>query len=186
MTQSPQHGGVRHWVFTTSPQNLVTCLRHCVFGVDNAKYGITATRLVRPGDLVLFYVRSLRKGGTPGAPSKCQRVFLGPYRVKNSGALNPNHPAVNQWSPPGQYQVLIEIEKTTDKIGAVDVNALLNVLYFITNKARSGRGGWQDHMQFSIISIRGEDYNTIIKNLNPNHPCTDQLRRLLGTPSQCA
>ena len=171
---------IMHWIFTTSPQNLVTCLRYCVFGVDNEKYGITAKNLVKPGDLLIFYVKSLGSGIT-NAPSKCQRVFLGPYRVRSGGSENPNHPAVSEWDPRNRYGIIIEIEKPNDiNIGAVSINPILNDLYFITNKARSGHGGWQDHVQFSIISIREEDYETITRHLDTGHPCIKQLRTLIG------
>ncbi|MGC8607491.1 MAG: hypothetical protein ACP5L5_08035 [Vulcanisaeta sp.] len=174
-----------HWVFTTNPQNLVICLKYCAFGVDNEKYGITAREFVKPGDFIIFYVRSLRTS-IVNAPSKCQRVFLGPYRVRSSGLLNPNHPALMSWNPKNKFNVIIEIEKLNDfHIGAVDINLVLNNLYFITNKARSGRGGWQDHMQFSIISIREEDYVTIINHLNPGHPCIKQLREFMGNITPC-
>ncbi|GAB6947746.1 hypothetical protein JCM16161A_18760 [Vulcanisaeta sp. JCM 16161] len=155
-----------------------------MFGVDNEKYGITTRKLVKPGDFVIFYVRSLRTS-IVNTPSKCQRVFLGPYRVRSSGILSPNHPAVNEWNSKNKFNVVMEIGKGSDVIGAVDVNELLNDLLFITNKARTGRGGWQDHMQFSIISIREEDYGTIINHLNPRHPCIKQLRELMGNTTPC-
>ncbi len=176
-----------HWVFTTSPQNLITCLRYCVFGVDDEKYGITAGGdLVKPGDLMIFYVRSLRVR-IVNAPNKCQRVFLGPYRVRSSGLLRPDHPAVNEWNPKNKFNILIGIEKLNDiYIGAVGIDLVLNNPYFITNKARSGRGGWQDHMQFSIISIREEDYRAIINHLDPKHPpCIKQLKELMGDSTPC-
>ncbi len=63
-----------------------------MFGVDDEKYGITARNPpVKPSDLVIFYVRSLMVR-IVNAPNKCQRVFLGPYRVKGSDLLSPNHP----------------------------------------------------------------------------------------------
>ena len=67
---------------------------------------------------------------------------------------------------------------TNEPVGVVPVDKVLNNLLFITNKARTGRGGWQDHMQFSVISIREEDYEQLMSNRNVNHPCINQLRKL--------
>ena len=61
MVKSLRKGTVRHWVFVTTPDNLVVCLKHGVFGVDPSKYGITTQSLVRADDLFFFYVRSQRE-----------------------------------------------------------------------------------------------------------------------------
>ncbi len=51
---------VRHWVFVTTPDNLVVCLKHGVFGVDPSKYGIAAQSLIRVDDL-FFFLREVTK-----------------------------------------------------------------------------------------------------------------------------
>jgi hypothetical protein len=177
MVESLQEGMVRHWVFVTTPDNLVVCLKHGVFGVDPSKYGITAQSLVRVDDLFFFYVRSQR--GKKTSLQGCSLTFIGPFIVKSQGSNNPNHPAVNQWTPQGKFTVIIEFNHIANEpVGAIHVDKVRNNLLFITNKARTGRGGWQDHMQFSIISIREEDYELLRTNKQPNHPCINQLRKL--------
>jgi len=61
-----------------------------------------------------------------------------------------------------EFTVITEfVEAPNDPIGAVNVDHVFNDLLFITNKAKAGGGGWQDHVQFSIISIREEDYELL-------------------------
>ena len=168
---------VRHWVFVTTPDNLVVCLKHDVFGVDPSKYGITTQSLVRADDLFFFYVRSQR--GKKTSLRGCGLTFIGPFIVKSQGSNNPNHPAVNQWTPQGKFTVIIEFNHIANEpVGAIHVDKVRNNLLFITNKARTGRGGWQDHMQFSIISTREEDYELLRTKRQPDHPCINQLRKL--------
>jgi hypothetical protein len=177
MVKSLRKSTVRHWVFVTTPDNLVVCLKHGVFGVDPSKYGIAAQSLVRVDDLFFFYVRSQR--GQKTSLQDCGLTFIGPFIVKSQGSNNPNHPAVNQWTPQGKFTVIIEFKYVTNEpVGVVPVDKVLNNLLFITNKARTGRGGWQDHMQFSIISIREEDYEQLMSNRDVKHPCINQLRKL--------
>ncbi len=109
----------------------------------------------------------------------CSLTFIGPFIVKSQGSNNPNHPAVNQWTPQGKFTVIIEFNHIANEpVGAIHVYKVRNNLLFITNKARTGRGGWQDHMQFSIISIREEDYEQLMSNRDIKHPCINQLRKL--------
>jgi hypothetical protein len=195
----------RHWIFVTYPRNLLICLRHMVFGVDYSKYGYTAENLIKPGDLMIFYVgrppkmRGRRRAAkicidtpnTPISPQECLDnattilelccgglpLLLGPYMITNSGHLNPQHPAVNRWVPV-KFDTIIEFKSLGD-VGArvfKDDEQLLNKLLFITNKARTGGGGWQDHLQFSIVSIREEDYNTIISELRVNTRCIETIK----------
>jgi len=61
-----------------------------------------------------------------------------------------------------EFTVIIEFDKAPNNpVGAVNVDHVFNDLLFITNKAKAGGGGWQDHVQFSIISIREEDYELL-------------------------
>ncbi len=189
---------VRHWIFVTSPRNLLICLKHMVYGVNYNKYGFTAENLVKPGDLMIFYVR--RSPSRRRAAKMCTDIpirkcldeadtildlccgglplLLGPYMIISSGYRNPQHPAVNEWeSPkPGMFDTIIEF-KSLDNVGVrVFDQQLLNKLLFLTNKARTGKGGWQDHLQFSIVSIRDEDYDTIIRELKANTRCIDTIK----------
>lgn len=68
------------------------------------------------------------------------------------------------------YDVIVELE-TEEQIYFVESKNVLDKLLFITNRQglRGGnaRGGWTDHFQFSIISIRDEDFITLIKHGTP-------------------
>ncbi|WP_238376244.1 hypothetical protein [Vulcanisaeta sp. EB80] len=99
--------------------------------------------------------------------------------IKSPGTPNPKHSAVSEWDPAGKFTVIIEFgEVPNDPIGAVNVNDVSNDLLFITNKAKPGGGGRQDHVQFSIISIREEDYEQLMSNRDVNHPCINQSKHL--------
>ena len=124
---------VRHWVFVTTPDNLVVCLKHDVFGVDPSKYGITTQSLVRADDLFFFYVRSQR--GKKTSLRGCGLTFIGPFIVKSQGSNNPNHPAVNQWTPQGKFTVIIEFNHIANEpVGAIHVYKVRNNLLFITKR----------------------------------------------------
>ncbi|MFP3280576.1 MAG: hypothetical protein RXO76_05895 [Vulcanisaeta sp.] len=99
--------------------------------------------------------------------------------IKSPGTPNPKHSAVSEWDPAGKFTVIIEFGKVpNDPIGAVNLDDVSNDLLFITNKAKTGRGGRQDHVQFSIISIREEDYELLRTKRQPDHPCINQLKQL--------
>jgi hypothetical protein len=187
-----------------------------VFGVNYDKYGYTAEKLIKPGDLMIFYVgrppkmRGRRRAAkicidtpnTPISPQECLDnattilelccgglpLFLGPYIIISSGHRNPQHPAVREWASTrgAEFDTIIEFKSLEDEGVGVRVRdfdqrlpnnqQLLNNLLFITNKARTGGGGWQDHLQFSIVSIREEDYNTIISELRVNTRCIETIK----------
>lgn len=144
----------KHWIFVTSPQNYRVCVKYGAYGVDE-RYRVTAQEHLELGDLVFFYVTD-------------EKVFKGPWRIKDKGKYQPDHPAVKEWKPPGKqsnikYVYIIPIEPL-DQIKECPLEKVFDKLLFITNKRRGKRGGYSDHFQFSIISIREEDYNTILAN----------------------
>jgi hypothetical protein len=176
-----------------------------VFGVNYDKYGYTAEKLIKPGDLMIFYVGRPSKGGGRRRAAPIQRcldkadkildlycgglpLFLGPYIIISSGHRNPQHPAVREWASTkgAEFDTIIKFKSLEDEGVGVRVRdfdqrlpnnqQLLNNLLFITNKARTGGGGWQDHLQFSIVSIREEDYNTIISELRVNTRCIETIK----------
>ncbi|WP_069806833.1 EVE domain-containing protein [Vulcanisaeta thermophila] len=170
---------VHYWIFVTKPGNLKICLEECVFGVDKDKYGITALDLIRAGDLFFFYVRT-SKGNELSA---CGRSFVGPFKVNGKPEEKPTHPAVKKWNPPDKYTIIIPFERASNQIIAVKVEKVIKNLYFITNKGKGGRGGWQDHVQFSIISIIEDDYNTLLnaKAKNLNNKCMKSISKVMGS-----
>ena len=141
---------MKHWIFSTSLSNYKICEKYNVFGVDE-RYRITAQNHINPGDLMFFYVKKSEQKKQVLKES----IFIGPWRIRRAGTYDPNHPAVKEWSPPDTYVYIISIEPIKLKV---------NELLFLTNRKRKGRGGgYSDHFQFSVISIREEDYNTILK-----------------------
>jgi hypothetical protein len=189
----------RHWIFVTYPRNLLICLRHMVFGVNYDKYGYTAEKLIKPGDLMIFYVGRPPRMGRRRRAAPIQvcldiadtildlycgglPLLLGPYIIISSGHRNPQHPAVREWASTkgAKFDTIIEFKSLENEDVGVRVRVfdqrLLNKLLFITNKARTGGGGWQDHLQFSIVSIREEDYNTIISELRVNTRCIETIK----------
>lgn len=85
-----------HWIFPTFPTNYEICKKYRVFGVDE-RYEVTATQLIKPFDLVFFYITK-------------EQIFKGPWIVKGRGRYNPNHPAVDEWYPKRKYTYLIPID----------------------------------------------------------------------------
>jgi len=124
--------------------------------------------------LFFFYVRSARTGA-----SKCELGFIGPYMVMGHYVSSPNNSTVNARKPSGKFAVIIGFKNGNHSVGFVPMDSAFNALSFITNKARTGRGGWQDHVQFSIISIREEDYNTLLSNRLTQHDCIDHLKSIV-------
>jgi len=137
----------KKWIFVTSPENFEVCCRYNVFGVDE-RYEVTATKNISEGDEVFFYITR-------------KRVFKGPWKVKKKGEYQYNHPAVIEWKPPNKYFIVIELERSSQLISIPLTDELRDKLLFITNK-KKGSGGYSDSFQFSIISIRDEDYKTIL------------------------
>lgn len=145
------------WIFVTSPKNAEVCFKYRVYGVSEDKYGYTALNHVKKGDLVFFYV------------TRC-RVFIGPWRVVDTPRIRPEHPAVREWRVHSKeragYSVIVELDRC-DSVVLTLGDTVLRELLFVTNKKGldSGdvRGGWTDHFQFSIISIRDEDYETLVR-----------------------
>ena len=129
------------------------CEKYGVFGVDS-RYKLTVSKHVESGDLIFFYVKE-------------RKEFRGPYKVIEGGHYNPNHPAVKEWkSREGvRYEYIVPIRKLKDLV--VRLDTIFDKLLFITNRKR-GRGRYSDHFQFSIISIRSEDYETILKGGSPS------------------
>ncbi len=132
----------RKWLFITSPRNFDVCLKYSVFGVDE-RYEVTATQLLSVGDKVFFYVTR-------------RRVFIGPWEIVQRGRYEEKHPAVHEWIPPGKYRVIIRLKRLLDKLLEVPITSVFNELLFITNRKE-----YSDHFQFSIVSIRDEDYDLL-------------------------
>ncbi|MEM4914304.1 MAG: EVE domain-containing protein [Desulfurococcaceae archaeon] len=160
---------VKHWIFVTSPENYKVCEKYGVFGVDE-RYRTTCSQHVSAGDMVFFYITSPK------------RVFIGPWVVKSPCKHNPNHVAVKEWKSPERRQVkyvyIIDIEKYGE-IGECRLNKVIKDLLFITNKRLEPSGGYTDHFQFSIISIRVEDFcrllNCVIAEAKSEQESTKSL-----------
>jgi len=134
----------------TSPENYNICFKYRVYGVDE-RYKVTVEKHLEPGDMVIFYIKE-------------KKVFRGPWRVVNKGTYNPKHEAVNKWKPSGKFIYVIPIEPANN-LGECSLTNIFNDLLFLTNR-KKGKGGYSDHFQFSIISIREEDFNTIINHMS--------------------
>ena len=146
---------MKHWIFSSSLSNYKICLKYKVYGVDE-RYRITAQNHLSPGDLVFFYIKKTDQG----KQVLKEPIFTGPWKIKSPATYNPNHPAVKEWNPPNTYLYIIPIEPLNE-INVCELSKVFNKLLFITNRKKSS-GGYSDHFQFSIISIREEDYNTIL------------------------
>lgn len=143
---------VKHWVFITSPENYRICEKFNVFGVDE-RYMVTCLHHISPGDLAFFYVTG-------------EQVFKGPWKVSRGCTHDPNHPAVSEWRKGRQdrnYEYVIPLERCAD-FGTCDLWLVFDRLLFITNRLKKkGRVKWSDQFQFSIISIREEDFHTLLE-----------------------
>ena len=146
----------KKWIFVTTPENLRICLKYNVFGVDE-RYEITATEHISPGDYIFFY--TTRK-----------MEFIGPFRIKQAGKYMENHPAIKEWKPKDKYKIIIQLDRPQE-ITTTNLETVFNKLLFITNRGR-GPGGRSDHFQSSIISIREEDYKTILNAGKKTTPLT--------------
>ena len=131
-------------------------MRYSAYGVSE-RYELTATRHLNEGDEALFYITKLG-------------MFCGPWEVNGRGERKPDHPAVKEWRPAGAFDIIIPLRRKAD-LGACSIQEVFDRLYFITNRRE-----WTDHLQFSIISIRDEDYNTIKGALS-----SEGLLNLLGS-----
>ena len=93
-------------------------------------------------------------------------IFTGPWKITKKPFYDPKHPAVKEWNPPDTYVFIIPIE-IINKEFVCSLQDIFDKLLFLTNRKRKGRGGgYSDHFQFSIISIREEDYDTILETAN--------------------
>ncbi len=93
-------------------------------------------------------------------------IFTGPWKITKEPFYDPKHPAVKEWNPPDTYVFIIPIELIDNEF-VCSLQDIFDKLLFLTNRKRKGRGGgYSDHFQFSIISIREEDYDTILENAN--------------------
>ncbi len=138
---------VKHWIFVTKPKKYGVCSKYKVFGVDE-RYSITVLNHLEPGDLVFFYINKYR-------------IFEGPWKIVEMGIYDPLHKAVKEWEPQNKYVYLIRLDYALDKIITCPLERVFDKLLFLTNRKR-GKGGYSGHFQFSIISIREEDYKTIL------------------------
>ncbi|MEM4440175.1 MAG: hypothetical protein QW764_02235 [Desulfurococcaceae archaeon] len=162
---------IKHWIFVTIPENYKVCEKYGVFGVDK-RYEITCSKHISAGDMVFFYITSPK------------RVFIGPWVVKGPCKFNPNHVAVKEWKSPKsqvKYEYIIDIEKYGE-IGECELNEVYEDLLFVTNKLCKPSGGYTDHFQFSIISIRVEDFcrllNCVIAKTKSEQESTKSLSLL--------
>lgn len=118
------------------------------------------TEHINPGDLVFFYVTK-------------KREFRGPYKIVDRGYYDPDHQAVEKWKSPRKqvrYEYIIPLERLVNRDLRIPLEKVFDKLLFITNKKgfkkrsfRGVRGGYTDHFQFSIISIRKEDFDTLLQ-----------------------
>lgn len=111
------------------------------------RWKIAATKIISSGDHALFYR---------------EKKFKGPWLIEEPGEYTPDHPAVKELRPSNVYKYIIPI-RLVDKEMIRSIDKVFDKLLFLTNKKR-GRGGFSDHFQLSIISIRKEDYELILKH----------------------
>jgi len=140
--------GSRKWIFVTSPRNFEICKKYSVYGVSE-RYEETATKHIDKGDQVFFYIKKRKR-------------FNGPWEIASKGKWDESHPAVSEWEGQEKYVIIIPL-KPNENIGECNLDSVFSKLYFITNRRKCGKGGYSDHFQFSIISIRDEDFNTILR-----------------------
>lgn len=127
---------MRYWIFVTKPENYEICVKEGVWGVDERYLGIL--KLLKPGeDRFIFYVTSWKE-------------FRDIYEISSKLFYDEKPLWPNQI-----YPWRIKIKRIFQ--GKVSIDKVFDKLLFITNR-KKGKGGWSDHFQFSIISIRDEDF----------------------------
>jgi len=138
---------MRYWVCVTSPDNWKICRSELKWGVEE-EYLQTMKRLKKGEDMLIFYVSG-------------DQEFKGVFNVAERGYY---YDATPNWKDKrGRlFPHRIKIEPIFE--ASVSIGACFNDLLFITNR-KKGSGGWSDHFQFSMISIRQEDYETIRKHM---------------------
>jgi len=130
---------LRYWIFVTKPENYKVCVREEVWGVDE-RYLDTLKLLKLGKDMFIFYVTHWKE-------------FRDVYEISSK----PFYDEEPLW-PDKLYPWRIKIKRIFQ--GKVSINEVFDKLLFITNRGK-GKGGWSDHFQFSIISIRDEDFALI-------------------------
>lgn len=131
----------------TRPEHWKEVRSRKIWGVDN-RYKLTIRRLKPKVDLLIFYVTDIM-------------AFMGVYDVVSE----PYYDEIPIWSG-GIYPHRIKINPLLEK--SISIKELFDELLFITNR-KKGRGGWSDHLQFSMVSICDEDYKTICSRIKDKH-----------------
>lgn len=130
---------MRHWICPTIRLIGQFAEKKLKWGCGD-KYVSTIKRLKKGEDILAFY-------------AKKDMQFKGIFNVSEKGYYYDEAP---NW-PDKPIPHRIGIEPIIE--ASVPIETCFEDLLFITSRER-GRGGWSDHFQFSIVSIREEDYTT--------------------------
>ncbi|MEM3546688.1 MAG: EVE domain-containing protein [Candidatus Bathyarchaeia archaeon] len=120
---------VNCWIFTVTEENWVTVKNVNVFGVPEAR-GRKATELVKPGDMLVFYVTKRDSKSLGG-------MIVGVYKAASTW-FREDRPLWPDEVREGvvKYPWRIKIELV--KLGTASYERLVDRLSFVKNKGRAG------------------------------------------------